>query len=292
MKILVIGGSYFLGRWFVQMAHKDHEITVLNRGNVPIGLGGVKEIVCDRHRVAEIGKTTGYDCIVDFCAYVKGDIESVANTFGHGNAKYIFVSTADVYEKGTGRILNEDSPLATSFPAGQEGAYIEGKVILETELREASESIGMKYTSVRPTILYGPANYAPREKMYFDWISQAKQIISPLNSDSFFQMLFVGDAVRGLIKLCETEDLKPSYNFCNETTENYDIFESALKEVVSTEFETIKLPVQQILENGIPLPFPLMEEESERYSADLFISLGVERTDLITGLKKTYKVYS
>ena len=75
MNILVIGGSYFFGRWFVELARKEHSITVLNRGSIKVGLPGVKEIVCDRHD-ASIGSflDSDYDITVDFCAYKKGDI--------------------------------------------------------------------------------------------------------------------------------------------------------------------------------------------------------------------------
>ena len=33
MRILVIGGTYFLGKAFVQIAANDNEIVLLNRGN-------------------------------------------------------------------------------------------------------------------------------------------------------------------------------------------------------------------------------------------------------------------
>ena len=36
MNILVLGGSYFLGKHFVNMAADEHTITVFNRGNRPV----------------------------------------------------------------------------------------------------------------------------------------------------------------------------------------------------------------------------------------------------------------
>ena len=49
--ILVIGGSYFVGRVCVETlaSDPDNRITVVNRGNRPMGQPGVTEIVCDRH---------------------------------------------------------------------------------------------------------------------------------------------------------------------------------------------------------------------------------------------------
>ena len=94
MKILVIGGSYFLGRWFVELAHKKHSVTVLNRGSIKVGLPGVTELVCDRHDAEGLKKLScnEYDAVVDLCAYKKGDIEGIINVFGRSSAKYIFSS--------------------------------------------------------------------------------------------------------------------------------------------------------------------------------------------------------
>ena len=48
MKILVIGGSYFLGRVFVMQAAGVHEITLVNRGTYSMEEWGVRQIRGDR----------------------------------------------------------------------------------------------------------------------------------------------------------------------------------------------------------------------------------------------------
>ena len=50
MRILVLGGSYFTGRVYVRVASDlGHNISVVNRGNYPLNIPGVKEYQCDRH---------------------------------------------------------------------------------------------------------------------------------------------------------------------------------------------------------------------------------------------------
>ena len=69
MKLLVIGGSYFLGRVFVMQAVKEHEITVVNRGTWSLESLGVKQVKGDRRNAAlwsRIGEDI--DVIIDFCA--------------------------------------------------------------------------------------------------------------------------------------------------------------------------------------------------------------------------------
>ena len=113
MNILVVGGSYFLGKCFVQMAAEKHQITVFNRGNRPLPLSGITEVKGDRHNPRDIQALHGksFDVVVDFCAYEKGDIRTLFENL-HANFKqYIFISTCDVYERGLGKLLSEDAPL-------------------------------------------------------------------------------------------------------------------------------------------------------------------------------------
>lgn len=78
MKILVIGGSYFFGRVFVMLAAKEHDVTVVNRGTCSVAELGAKQIKGDRKEEG-VWKSIedDYDCVVDFCAYEKGDIARV-----------------------------------------------------------------------------------------------------------------------------------------------------------------------------------------------------------------------
>ena len=82
MKILVIGGTYFVGRVFVLIAAKreDAQLTLLNRGRYSLGRQDIREIRCDRHDAAGMEaalRDTEWDAVVDFCAYEPDDIASV-----------------------------------------------------------------------------------------------------------------------------------------------------------------------------------------------------------------------
>lgn len=313
MKILVIGGSYFLGRWFVQMSYKKHQVTVLNRGNIPIGLEGVTEITADRHNDEELCKLEAgdvhYDAVVDFCAYNTGDISRILDHLKDPvPERYIYVSTVDIYRKGTGAVLDESSQLGDAEKdagrtviMGDEAEYIRGKTGLEHELVSECKAQGIHGVSVRPVILYGPGNYAPRESIYLEWIKKAGQIIHPVDSDGFFQLLYVKDAAAGLVKLCEipADKLERAYNFCTDGTVDYTGFEDALASACEAydqsgssamPFERIDVPTDTVIKQGIPLPFPLTAAESEEYSGRLFTGLGIDITPLKDGLLACMKV--
>ena len=319
MRILVIGGSYFFGRWFVQLAHGCHEVTVLNRGNISTGLEDVKELKADRHSEEQLNalklSDEKYDAVVDFCAYSPGDIAFLLEHLDTAPLnRYIFISTVDVYRRGTGQIMSENSPLEDRNFVGEEGAYISGKVRLEAELAQECERYSVSPVSARPAILYGPGNYAPRESVYFKWIEEAGQIIHPEGADGHWQMIHVRDAAHAVLKLCEMpgEKLDRSYNLCDGELITFDTFEAALdrayqgfpdrirRHTVSSEpgdtgtsssFLKNSMAAEEMAARGIQLPFPLFERESERYSGEAFRKLGIVLTPLDKGLEDCIKVF-
>ncbi|MCR5459265.1 MAG: NAD-dependent epimerase/dehydratase family protein [Acetatifactor sp.] len=314
MKILILGGTYFLGKAFLETCDGNgDEITVLNRGSRPVPGNEdrhVHEILADRRdaealeRAAAQFDPEGYDCIVDFCGYEAGDVRRVleaitasrkkAGKQGAGVRQYVFISTCDVYRRGTGKTLDENAPLEERDFGGAEGAYICGKVALEKELRQCAEEtinqVGgrMHYTSVRPAFIYGPGNYAPREGIFFRWVSKAGQILFPEDADGSFQMVYVKDLARCIYACLGNENFYDcAVNVCGENID-YQRFADALEEAVEQRIEKVMLPVADVLSRGIPLPFPLTKTESETYADEKMKMLGVEMTALVQGMRETY----
>ncbi len=295
MKILVIGGSYFLGKAFVKMSSGENELFVINRGSRPLQDERVRQYCADRHDVAGIRglKLPHFDAVVDFCAYSPGDIRLVFDSLAEGFEQYVFISTVDVYRRETGVVITEEHPFEDRDFGGEAGAYILGKAALERELRDMCQSRGCRYTSIRPAIIYGEDNYAPRESMYFNWICQAGQIRHPSDATGFFQLVYVGDVAGAVKKVC---GLRAAYdgafNVCPEDTLDYDGFYSLLCEASGMDIEQVGITVTEILERQIPLPFPLTRQESCRYSTDRAKEvLGLEYTPALIGMKKAYAHY-
>lgn len=290
MNILVLGGSYFLGKHFVNMAADEHTITVFNRGNRPVMLPQVRKIVGDRHDISALKslREQQFDVVVDFCAYSKNDIASVFSYLQKGCRQYIFISTCDVYEHGSGRMLDEAAPYERRSFAGEAGEYIAGKVALEEELAACAKSYGMAYTSIRPAFIYGPDNYAPRESMYFHWIAQAGQILHPIDATGEFQMVFVEDVARAIDQaLLNEAAYDQAFNLAPFPMTTYESFAVALGESVGDAFEKVPVTLETIAQKQIPLPFPLTKEESNRYNGEKALTLIGSYTKLTDGLRYT-----
>ena len=286
-----MGGSYFLGKHFVNLSAKNNEVTIFTRGNNPLGLSNIKEIVGDRNKEEDLRqlKDKNFDIVVDFCAYNPKDIENVIKTFDTKIKQYIFISTVDVYKKGTNKIITEQSPLETTVYEGEVGKYILGKVALEKELSECCKKENIAFTSLRPVFIYGVDNYAPRENIFFNWIEKAGQVLFPENADGYFQMIYVDDLAEIINNVCGNKDYyNKAINICGEGIYTYETFLEELRKGCNKDFQKIPISVKDIIAQGIPLPFPLTVEESEHYSSNETDLEKFYRTKLSDGLNKAY----
>lgn len=294
MKILVIGGSYFFGRVFVMLAAKEHDVTVVNRGTYSMAELGAKQMTGDR-RDAALWRACkeDYDVIVDFCAYEKGDIARVLQNMPSKVRQYIFISTVDVYERGEKSLKREDAALETRALPGEAGAYIAGKVALEGEIREECAGKGIEYTVLRPAVIYGPFNYAPRESAYIRLMVQEHVLPHVTDATGRFQFVYVKDAAEAVMKcLLNPRAYGQAYNLCQEQDITYDAFFEALKAASDDAPEELPMTIEEAAANGLPLPFPVTEEESELYSNEKGRDeLEISYLDFAEGMARTYRAF-
>ncbi|MEM5776689.1 MAG: NAD-dependent epimerase/dehydratase family protein, partial [Anaerolineaceae bacterium] len=114
MKILIIGGTRFLGRAAVDAAlAAGHEVTLFNRGiSNPELYPQVEKIAGDRTVDASALKGRTWDAVIDTSGYfpraVRLVTEALAGSVGH----YTFISTISVYAETDQPGTTEDAPLA------------------------------------------------------------------------------------------------------------------------------------------------------------------------------------
>lgn len=302
LKILLIGGSYFFGRVFVMEAAKNHDITVLNRGTYSMEGFGVKQVTGDRNDKNLLKSITeDYDVLVDFCGYHEHDVENILNHVKGHIGHYIFISTVDVYQRGISGYKDEDTPLETRRFPGDAGAYITGKVALEKELCFFCKERNIPYTILRPAILYGPFNYAPREGVFIQLMVQQGLLPIISDADGCFQMIYVKDAANAVIRCMGNEKTYgKSYNLCGDEIVTYTLLGDVLlkgaekiqQEQNRAPLETISMTVWQAESQGLPLSFPVTKEETELCSNEKSkVELGMEYSSLEDGMARTCKAF-
>lgn len=293
MKILVIGGSYFLGRVFLMLTADMHDITVVNRGTYSVEALGAKQIRGDRHDPAlwqNIGED--YDVAVDFCAYDKGDIRLFFENFGGHVRQYILISTVDVYQRTEG-VKKEDAPFEDRIFPGEAGTYIAGKVALEQELAEVCTERSVQYSVLRPAVLYGPFNYAPRESEYIRFMVQQGLLPHITDASGRFQFVYVKDAAEAVKRcLLNEKAYGQAYNLCQDEIMDYDSLYQYLAEAADVEVREIPLTCSQAQQQGVPLPFPVGQEETLLVSNEKSKEeLELAYTDIREGMGKTYRAF-
>ncbi|NLO47809.1 MAG: NAD-dependent epimerase/dehydratase family protein [Clostridiales bacterium] len=265
-ELLVIGGSYFVGRVFNILASRtgSFNITVINRGRYELNLDGVSQTHFDRHDAEKIKELPAkdYDAVIDFCAYEPGDIALWLENLPGSVKQYIFISTSSVYEVGILPPVTEDSPLTTRFGTDENARYVQKKLILEDECKEACKNKAIAYTILRPTFIFGPFNYAPREPFYFTLLLDGKEIPVPTDAEAKFQFVYVKDIARALMGAIGNERVYDRiFNLAGPEVLDYQGFMKALEEAHGAPLKTRPVTVRDAAEQKIPLPFPLLYDE-------------------------------
>lgn len=297
MKLLVIGGSYFYGRVFVMEAAGQHEITVWNRGTYSMADFGVRQITGDRHDAHAAADCEAYDAVIDFCAYETGDVRSMIACLQGKIGQYILISTVDVYERQSGVLKTEDTPLEQRQIPGEAGAYIAGKTALEEEVREVCTAGNIPYTVLRPAILYGPYNYAPRESVYIQMLLQNHALPRFTDADGEFQFVYVKDAAQAILRCLGNEKAYgQAYNLCQDQILTYDGFFRTLREAADPEevenLTEVPLTVEEAVDQGVPVPFPATAAETHLCdNGKGKRELGLTYTEFDEGMRRTYRAF-
>ena len=294
MKLLVIGGSYFFGRVFV-MESAEHEITVVNRGTYSMAEYGAVQVTGDRHdRTLWQGIEQDFDVVIDFCAYEEGDIAFVLEHLKGKVGQYILISTVDVYERGSGNMMTEDAPLERRIFQGETGSYIAGKVALEEEIRRECGRRDIPWTVLRPAILYGPYNYAPRESYFIQLMVQSKVLPVITDATGRFQFLYVKDAAQA-VKACLLNQAAfgKAFNLCGDEILNYESFARELEKQAEPDVQVLRMTAGQAQQQNVMLPFPADSAETHLCSNERSRKeLGLTYTELALGMEKTYKAFA
>lgn len=289
MKVLVIGGTYFLGRVFTILTREKYDLTLVNRGRYSMKDFNVKEIHFDRHDPNAWKKVHGkYDAIVDFCAYDEGDIQTVLDNIDASISKYIFISTVDVYQRQVNHIKDETTSLETNRYGGETGAYIYGKIQLEKELESECTKKGIDYVSLRLGNLYGPFNYAPRESEFLKRIYFNEPLYHLSDAKAKFQFVYVKDAALAISKVIEQNTKEHAYNILDDEVIDYNDLNFVFSTLTPCNVETCT--VEEANKKEYPLVYPIYLEGQELYSGKRFREeFEFHYTPLENGMAATYK---
>jgi 2'-hydroxyisoflavone reductase len=172
MKLLVIGGTHFVGRAAVEEAvSRGQEVTVFHRGPAePERFPEVEHVHGDRDGGLAVLAGRAWDVVLDTCGYVPRQIREVAETLGDGIGHYGFVSSISVYPDGTASGASESTTTSDPLPTDSEdvaASYGPLKVACE---RAALAAFPGRCLIVRPGYIVGPHDPTDR---FTCWVRRA-----------------------------------------------------------------------------------------------------------------------
>jgi 2'-hydroxyisoflavone reductase len=303
MRILVIGGTQFMGREIVQrLAIRGHEVTVLHRRDSHDLGEGIHNLQADRGDLETLTRLLGehrfdavYDIAYDWEKRTTADqVEAAARACGDQLQRYIFMSSVAAYGSGVGH--RESDPLA---PDNHPNPYIADKASAERALFRLRAASGFPVTAIRPPFVHGPRQPFYREQFFWDRMLDGRPIVLPDGGGTPMQWVYSLDVAEASVRALEVpEAVGEAFNVGHVEPTTQRSFVEALARAAGVEPMLAEMPREQIqAAGGVPvgdnlyfgeyLDVPPITQVIEKAPH----VLGVAPTPLDEALRETFAWY-
>lgn len=292
MKILVMGGTEFVGRAVAQyMISKNHEVSIFTRGIREPGYTGIHtHYKGDRRNPADVEhfvKDESFDYILDISSYVLPDVKNLLNKVSTKKLKkYIFLSTGSVYEPSNEH-MNEEQSRGFNENWGQYGL---DKLEIENYLFSLHKNEGLPVSIVRPAYIYGKGNNLYREIYLFEKLEKALTIPIPDGSNRV-QFIYIEDLVKFIESIMfEDKATGQAYNITHPEAVTWEKLIYTAAKAMNTDTVKIKKIKSTDIKPREYFPFRdctylLDTDKAGKHG------LTMPSTDLEGGLRLAYKWY-
>lgn len=204
MRLLVLGGTKFLGRGAVDAAlERGHEVTLFNRGRTNSELyPEIEHLRGDRD--GDLGALRGrtWDAVVDTSGYVPRIVRASAELLADSE-HYVFVSSISVYRDPVEPGFDESAPVQTLDAPTEDyqgPAYGGLKALCEEVVRDVFPE---RHTNVRAGLIVGRRDPTGRFTYWPHRIAGGGDILAPGNPGDPAQFVDVRDLGEWLVHLTE-----------------------------------------------------------------------------------------
>jgi len=205
MKILIIGGTRFLGRHLVESAlARGHEVTLFNRGKSnPDLFKQVQTIRGDREK--DLDQLSGqWDAVIDTCGYFPRIVRMSAEALKDKVRSYVFISSISVYD-GFGKIgINESDPVGKIADETIEEITGESYGPLKALCEKAVQDVfGDRSLIIRPGLIVGPNDPTDRFTYWPVRVARGGDVLVPEKPAAPIQIIDVRDLSDFVIELLQ-----------------------------------------------------------------------------------------
>lgn len=204
MRLLVIGGTRFVGRHVVEAAlRRGHDVTLLHRTATEL-FPAAEHLLADRDGDLAVLDGLSFDATLDMCAYFPRQVRHLLGTLGERAGRYLLISSTSVYAEPAGPAFDESSP---TLPAASgdvdvvtDTTYGPLKVACEETARAL---LGDRATIVRPTYVVGPWDHTQRFTHWVRRLCEGGEVLGPGNATDPLQLIDARDLGRFVVDLVE-----------------------------------------------------------------------------------------
>src|SRR5688572_14597839 len=232
MRILIIGGTRFLGRHLVDAAlARGHEVTLFNRGKTNPDLFPQLETILgdretDMNKLAEAGHI--WDAVIDVAGYLPRIVRFSAEVLKESVARYVFISSISVYDNFKQIGIDESYPVGKIQDETVEEITGETYGPLKALCEKAVQDIyGERALIIRPGLIVGPHDPTDRFTYWPVRVARGGEVLAPQKPEAAIQIIDVRDLSDFIIKLIE-ENASGVYN---ATGPDYELTIGKLLEV-------------------------------------------------------------
>ena len=213
MKILILGGTAFLGPQIVDAARaRGHVLTLFNRGKTNPGLfPDIEKLLGDRNGDLKSLEGRQWDAVVDTSGFVPRLVTMSASLLAPNVKQYVFISTISVFAQGIKPGVAEDGPLETTPDETSEDVnkyYGALKALCE---KAADKAMSGRAMSIRPGLIVGPGDKSDRFTYWPVRVARGGEVLAPGDGTDPVQFVDVRDLGRWIVLAVE-KNLTGTFN--------------------------------------------------------------------------------
>jgi 2'-hydroxyisoflavone reductase len=206
MRVLILGGTIFLGRHILDAAlAAEHEVTIFNRGRHHARLPlAVERLYGDRDGNLSALAGRQWDAVIDTCGYVPRIVRAAARQLADAAPHYAFISTISVYRNLAVAGIDESAPVAALEDAATEEitGHTYGPLKAACE-RVVAEAYPTGALCIRPGLIVGPHDPTDRFTYWPSRVARGGRVLAPGHPEREVQFIDVRDLAEWIVRMVE-----------------------------------------------------------------------------------------
>jgi 2'-hydroxyisoflavone reductase len=207
MRILILGGTIFLGRHIIDAAQTHgHEVTIFHRGEHASHTSSIQELYGNRNDNLRSLENGTWDVVIDTSGYIPRLVRNTAELLRQRIGRYVFISSLSVYPDDIPPNIDESYLVSrledTQIEEITSDTYGPLKAMCEDVI---TKMYGNQSLIIRPGLIVGP--YDPTDRFTY-WprrITRGGEVLAPERSSIPVQFIDVRDLSKWIISMIEKD---------------------------------------------------------------------------------------